>query len=264
MKNSSPVSKAKEIVASSPAPASFLAPASNLKPGISFSFSTANSVSLSPAGSNTSSELGSSWQQSSSSNFVNNQLGKGSIPSTQPVGAFGGSQNSKKDGNLSFNKSSVFTSDGSTLVKPGERNEPGFGSHPLQSSYTTDKKVPSSVGLSSKSSPSISPIKPSSAGPSSTGFRTGNLEAFPTSRGSPLPQESIDKPHDRTHAVVDHSKNFKLGAMFDTEQDLSKKFYSVRSTKTFDYNVFLLPMPQFGLFFMIQHVINFPEYCLRK
>uniref|UniRef100_A0A0E0I5U5 Nuclear pore complex protein NUP214 n=1 Tax=Oryza nivara TaxID=4536 RepID=A0A0E0I5U5_ORYNI len=235
MKNSSPVSKAKEIVASSPAPASFLAPASNLKPGISFSFSTANSVSLSPAGSNTSSELGSSWQQSSSSNFVNNQLGKGSIPSTQPVGAFGGSQNSKKDGNLSFNKSSVFTSDGSTLVKPGERNEPGFGSHPLQSSYTTDKKVPSSVGLSSKSSPSISPIKPSSAGPSSTGFRTGNLEAFPTSRGSPLPQESIDKPHDRTHAVVDHSKNFKLGAMFDTEQDLSKKFYSINDmTKELD------------------------------
>ncbi|KAF0907579.1 hypothetical protein E2562_018386 [Oryza meyeriana var. granulata] len=222
-KNSSTVSKAKEIVASPPAPASFLAPAGNMKPGISFSFPTVNSVGTSPAGSNTSSELASTWQQSSSSSFVNNQLGKGSIPSTQPVGAPGGSQNSKKDGgSLSF-KSSVFTSDGSALVKSGERNEAAFGSHPLQSSYTTDKKVPSSVGLSSEPSISISPIKPSSAGPPSTGFRTGNLEAFPTSRGTHLPQESIDK----THAAVDYSKSFKLGTMFDTEQDLSKKFYSI-------------------------------------
>ncbi|XP_040382440.1 nuclear pore complex protein NUP214 [Oryza brachyantha] len=225
VKNISPVSKTKEIVASPLAPAS-LAPASNMKPGISFSFPTVNTVGMNTAGSNTSSEFVSSCQQSSSSTFINNQLGKGNVGSTQPVGALGGSQNSKKDGGLNF-KSLKFSSDGSTLVKSGERSESGFGSHPLQSSYTTDKKIPSSVGLSSEPLPSISPIKPSSAGPSSTGFRTGNIEAFPTSRGSPLPQESIDKSHNRTHAAVDYSKNFKSGTMLDTEQDLSKKFYSI-------------------------------------
>ncbi|KAG8079281.1 hypothetical protein GUJ93_ZPchr0007g5843 [Zizania palustris] len=235
--SSSSVSKTKEIVASPRPPASFLAPASNIKPGISFSFSTVNSTSTSPTGSNTSSgRLASSWQQSSSSSSVNNQLGKGNIGSTQPVGTFGGSQNLKKDGgSLSF-KPSVFTSDGSVPVKSGERNEAGFGSQPLQTSYSTDKKVPGySVGLSSEP-PSISPTKPSSSGSSSTGFWTGNLEAFPTSRGSPLPQQSIDKSHNnRTNAAVDYSRNFKLGTMFDTEQDISKKFYSINDmTKELD------------------------------
>uniref|UniRef100_A0A0D9X321 Nuclear pore complex protein NUP214 n=1 Tax=Leersia perrieri TaxID=77586 RepID=A0A0D9X321_9ORYZ len=235
VKNSSPVSKTKDIVTSPPAPSSFLAPAGNTKPGIPFSFPTANSVGTSPSGSNTSSQLAFSWQQSGSSSSINNQLGKGSIGSTQPVGAFGASQNSKKDsGSLSF-KPSVFSSDGSTFAKSGERNDAGFASHLPQSSYNTDNKVPSSVGSSSETSSSVSPIKPFSAGPPSAGFRTGTLEAFPSSRGSPLPQESIDKSNNRIHAAVDHSKNFKFGMMFDTEQDLSKKFYSINDmTKELD------------------------------
>lgn len=215
------------------APASSLAPTGNMKPGISFSFSTVSNISVNSTGSKGSSELVSSWQPNSSSSFVNSQIGKGVLGSAQPVGALGGSQNSKKDGGSLSLKSSVFTSGGSVPVKTGGKNEASFGSNLPQTSYTTERKVlGSSTGLSSAPSPSISPAKLLPVESSSTGFRTGNLEALPTSCGSHVQQQTIGKSHNnRTHTSVDYTRNFKLGTLFDTEQDLSKKFYSVRSTE---------------------------------
>ncbi|KAM0909288.1 hypothetical protein ACQ4PT_014907 [Festuca glaucescens] len=209
------------------APPSSSAPTSNMKPGMPFSFSTANNVGLKSTGSKGSSELISSWQPNNSSSFANSQLGKGGLDSAKPLGAFGGSQNTTKGGGSLTFKSSLFSSDGSVPVKTAERNDgTGFGSYSAQTSYTTERKVlGSSAGLSPVPSLPISPNKP--AGSSSAGFRAGNLEVLPTSRGSPLPQQTIGKSHNnRTHTSAD-SRNVKLGTMFDTEQDLSKKFYSI-------------------------------------
>lgn len=228
----------KQVNEASPlAPASSLAPTGNMKPGISFSFSTVSNISVNSTGSKGSSELVSSWQPNSSSSFVNSQIGKGVLGSAQPVGALGGSQNSKKDGGSLSLKSSVFTSGGSVPVKTGGKNEASFGSNLPQTSYTTERKVlGSSTGLSSAPSPSISPAKLLPVESSSTGFRTGNLEALPTSCGSHVQQQTIGKSHNnRTHTSVDYTRNFKLGTLFDTEQDLSKKFYSINDmTKELD------------------------------
>ncbi|CAM0907578.1 unnamed protein product [Alopecurus aequalis] len=218
----------KQVNVASPfAPPSSSAPTSNMKPGMPFNFSTPNNVGLSSTGSKGSSELISSWQPNNSSSSVNSQLGKGSLDSAKSLGAFGGSQNTTKGGGSLTFKSSVFSSDGSVPVKTAERNDAtGFGSYPAQTSYTTERKVlGSSAGLNSVSSLPIFPNKP--AGSSSAGFGGGNIEVLPTSRGSPLPQQTIGKSHNnRTHMSAD-SRNFKLGTMFDTEQDLSKKFYSI-------------------------------------
>ena len=223
-----------------------------MKPGMPFSFSTANNVGLNSTGSKGSSELISSWQPNNSSSFVNSQLGKGGLDSAKPLGAFGGPQNTTKGGGSLTFKSSVFSSDGSVPVKTAERNEAtGFGSYSAQTSYTTERKVGSSAGLSSAPSLPISPNKP--VGSSSAGFGVGNLEVLPTSRGSPLREQIIGKSHNnRTHTSVD-SRNFKLGTMFDTEQDLSKKFYNVRSTKLFLYDVqyYALLLPDFNVFFSL-------------
>ncbi|VAH26266.1 unnamed protein product [Triticum turgidum subsp. durum] len=218
----------KQVNTASPfAPPSSSAPTGNMKPGMPFSFSTGNNVGLNSTGSKGSSEPVSSWQPNTSGSFVSSQLGKGGFDSAKPLGAFGGSQNATKSGgSLSF-KSSVFSSDGSVPVKTAERDgASSFGSYPAQTSYTTERKVlGSSAGLSSVPSLSISPNKP--VGASSAGFGAGNLEVPPVSRGSPLPQQTIGKsPNNRNHTSAD-SKNFKLGTMFDTQQDLSKKIYSI-------------------------------------
>jgi nuclear pore complex protein Nup214 len=219
----------KQVNMDSPfAPPLSSAPTSNTKPGMPFSFSTANNVGLNSTGSKGSSELISSWQPNNSSSFANSQLGKDGLDSAKPLGAFGGSQNTTKGGGSLTFKSSLFSSDGSGPVKTAERNDgTGFGSCSAQTSYTTEKKVlGSSAGLSPAPSLPISPNK--LAGSSSAGFRAGNLEVLPTSRGSLLPQQTIGKSHsNRTHTSAD-PRNVKLGTMFDTEQDLSKKFYSVR------------------------------------
>ncbi|XP_037475722.1 nuclear pore complex protein NUP214-like [Triticum dicoccoides] len=218
----------KQVNTASPfAPPSSSAPTGNMKPGMPFSFSTGNNVGLNSTGSKGSSEPVSSWQPNTSGSFVSSQLGKGGFDSAKPLGAFGGSQNATKSGgSLSF-KSSVFSSDGSVPVKTAERDgASSFGSYPAQTSYTTERKVlGSSAGLSSVPSLSISPNKP--VGASSAGFGPGNLEVPPVSRGSPLPQQTIGKsPNNRNHTSAD-SNNFKLGTMFDTQQDLSKKIYSI-------------------------------------
>ncbi|VAH42037.1 unnamed protein product [Triticum turgidum subsp. durum] len=218
----------KQVNTASPfAPPSSSAPTGNMKPGMPFSFSTGNNVGLNSTGSKGSSEQVSSWQPNNSGSFVSSQLGKGGFDSAKPLGAFGGSQNATKSGgSLSF-KSSVFSSDGSVPVKTAERDgASSFGSYPAQTSYTTERKVlGSSTGLSSVPSLSISANKP--VGAASAGFGAGNLEVPPVSRGSPLPQQTIGKsPNNRNHTSAD-SKNYKLGTMFDTQQDLSKKMYSI-------------------------------------
>jgi nuclear pore complex protein Nup214 len=254
VKNSSSVSKKQEIIGSSlftssdkkpsntkqvnSTPPITVAPSLALtestKPAVPFSFSSVNNVGTGSKGSKESSALASSSQPSSSSGgFGSSQLGKGGLHSAQSVGALGGSQNSTKDsGGFSF-KSSLFTSSGSDPVKIGERNEVGLGSHSLHTNYTTDRKVfGSSVGLSSESSPSpsISPAKPSPFGSSSSGFLTGTSETLQSLRGSPLSQQPVGKSHNsRPSTALDNSRNSKMDAMFDSEQDLSKKFYSVRS-----------------------------------
>ncbi|KAL6657342.1 hypothetical protein ACP70R_005122 [Stipagrostis hirtigluma subsp. patula] len=220
------------------APAPSLTLTGNTKPGVSFSFSTASNVGTDPTGGKASSALAPSLQpsSSSSSNVLNSPLGKGGLDSVQSVGTLGGSHNFNKDaGGLNF-KSSLFSPSGSAPVKVGERNETGIGSHSLQMSHTTDRKASGpSVGLNSELSPSIAPGKPSPVGFSSTGFRTGNSEALEL-RGSPLPQQTISKSHsNRAHTAVDSSRNSKMGTMFDSEQDLSKKFYSINEmTKELD------------------------------
>ena len=130
-------------------------------------------------------------------------------------------------------------SSGSVPAKTGERNEVGFGVPSLQTSYTADRKVfGAPVALSSVPSPSISPAKPSPIGSSSSGFRTGNSEAPQSLRGSPLSQQSMGKSHNsRTQAPADYSRNSKMGTRFDSEQDLSKKFYSVRQLNMFNYYI---------------------------
>jgi nuclear pore complex protein Nup214 len=197
----------------------------NTKSATSFSFSTVNSV-----GKESSASVSSS-QSSSISGFGNSQLGKGGLHSAQSVGALGGSQNSTKDGGgISF-KSSLFTSSGSDPAKIGERNEAGFGGHSQHTSYTTDRKVfGSSVGLSSEQTLSVAQAKASPVGSSSSGLMTGSSGTLQSLRGSPLSQQPAGKSYNsRTSTALDNSRNSKMGTMFDSEQDLSKKFYSVRS-----------------------------------
>lgn len=232
----------KQVNAASPVAPSSSAPTGNMKPGMPFSFSTGNNVGLNSTGIKGSSELSPSWQPNNSGSFVSSQLGKGGFDSAKPLGPFGGSQNATKSGgSLSF-KSSVFSSDGSVPIKTAERNvASSFGSYSAQTSHTTERKVlGSSASLSSAPSLNISPNKP--IGSSSAGFGAGNLEVPPTSRGSPLPQQIVGKSYNnRSHTSAD-SKNFKLGTMFDTEQDLSKKFYSVRLRRCFSM-LFTIIMP---------------------
>lgn len=215
-----------------------LALTGNTKPTISSSFSTVNNEGMNPTGGNAPNGLAPSLQ-SSSRNFGSSQTGKEGVDSAQSVGIFGGSQNSNKDGDVYGFKSSLFTSSGSVPAKIGERNEVGFGVPSPQTSYTADRKdFGAPVALSSVPSPSISPAKPSSIGSSSSGFRTGNSEAPQSLRGSPPSQQSMGKSHNsRTQAPADYSRNSKMGTRFDSEQDLSKKFYSVRQLNIFDYYI---------------------------
>ncbi|KAL6896847.1 hypothetical protein ACP4OV_007419 [Aristida adscensionis] len=217
------------------APSASLTLTGNTKPAVSFSFSTVSSVGMDPTGTKVSSASTPSLQPSSSI-VVNSPLGKGGLDSVQSVGTFGGSQNTNKDGGgLSF-KSSLLTPGGSVPVRIGEKSETGSGSHLLRMSNTTDRKVfGPSVGLSSGLSPSISPAKPSTVGSSSSGFRTGNSEALEL-HGSHLTQQTTGRSqNNRTHTAVDYSRNSKMGTIFDSEQDLSKKFYSINEmTKELD------------------------------
>lgn len=153
------------------------------------------------------------------------------------MGALGWSQNSTKDGGGINFKSPLFTSGGADPVKIGERNEAGLGSHTLHTNYTTDRKLfGPSVGLSSESSPSTASAKVSPFGSSSSGFLTGTSQTLQSSRGSPLSQQPVSKPHNsRTPTALENSRNSKMATIFDSEQDLSKKFYSVRSIDMFDY-----------------------------
>ncbi|KAK3128068.1 hypothetical protein QOZ80_7AG0582120 [Eleusine coracana subsp. coracana] len=214
-----------------------LALTGSTKPAVSSSFSTVNSVDTGPKGSKESSALASSSQPSIGSGFGSNQLGKGGLHLAQSVGALGGSQNSTKDGGgISF-KSSLFTSAGSDPVKIGERNEAGLGSHSLHTSYATDRKVSGpSAGLSSEPSPSIALAKPSPFGSSSSGFLARTSETLQPLHGSPLSQQPLSKSHNsRTATALENSRNSKMGTMFDSEQDLSKKFYNINEmTKELD------------------------------
>ncbi|TVU37188.1 hypothetical protein EJB05_10491 [Eragrostis curvula] len=246
VKNSSSVSKNQETVSTSLFTSSDKKPLSTkqvnvtppftggTKPGISFSFSTVNSVGTATTGSKESNAFASFSQPNSSSSFGNSQLGKGGLHSAQSVGSLGGSQNSTKDGGgISF-KSSLFTSSGSDSAI-GERNEAGLGSHSQRTSYTTDRKIfGSSGGLSSEPSVSIAPAMPSQV--SSSGFLTGTSETIQSSRGSPLSQQPVGKSHNsRTPTALDYSRNSKMDTRFDSEQDLSKKFYSINEmTKELD------------------------------
>lgn len=234
--NKKPLDTKQVNVTGPPAALRSLALTGNTKPTIFSSFSTEG---MNPTGGNAPNELASSLQPSSRS-FGNNQTGKEGLDSVQSVGIFGGSQNSNKDGDVYGFKSSLFTSSGSVPAKIGERNEVGFGVPSLQTSYTADRKVfGASVALSSVPSSSISPAKPSPIG-SSSGFRTANSEAPQSLRGSPPSQQSMGKSHNsRTQAPAEYSRNSKKGTGFDSEQDLSKKFYSVRQLNMFNYYIFL-------------------------
>uniref|UniRef100_A0A804QK28 Nuclear pore complex protein NUP214 n=1 Tax=Zea mays TaxID=4577 RepID=A0A804QK28_MAIZE len=231
--NKKPLDTKQVNVTGPPAALRSLALTGNTKPTIFSSFSTEG---MNPTGGNAPNELASSLQPSSRS-FGNNQTGKEGLDSVQSVGIFGGSQNSNKDGNVYGFKSSLFTSSGSVPAKIGERNEVGFGVPSLQTSYTADRKVfGAPVALSSVPSSSISPAKPSPIGYSSSGFRTANSEAPQSLRGSPPSQQSMGKSHNsRTQAPAEYSRNSKKGTGFDSEQDLSKKFYSINEmTKELD------------------------------
>ncbi|KAK8461112.1 hypothetical protein SEVIR_2G449500v4 [Setaria viridis] len=213
-----------------------LALTGNTKPAETFSFSTVNNEGTNPTGSKAPSGLAPSLQQSSNS-FGNNQSGKGGLDSIQSVGTFGGSQNSNKDGAGFGFKSSLFASSGSVPAKIGERSEAGFGNPSPQTSYTADRKVfGPPVALSSGPLPSISPAKPSLIGSSSSGYRTGNSEAPQSLHGSPPSQQTIGKSHNsRTQAPVDYSRNSNMGTIFDSQEDLSKKLYSINEmTKELD------------------------------
>lgn len=228
--NKKPLDTKQVNVTARPTTLPSLALTGNTKPAISFSFSTVNNEGMNPTGSKAPDGSAPSLQSSSSS-FGNSQTGKGGgLDSTQSMGIFGGSQNSNKDGDVHGFKSSLFTSSGSVSAKIGERNEIGFGVPSPQTTYTADKKVFSGpVGLGSEPSPSISPAKPFPIGSSSSGFWTGNSEAPQLLRGSPPSQQSMGKSHNsRTQTPIDYSRNSKMGTRFDSEQDLSKKFYSVR------------------------------------
>jgi len=216
-----------------------LALTGNTKPAMSFSFSTFNNEGTNPTESKAPSGLAPSLRPGSSS-FGNSQSGKGGLDSTQSVGTFGGSQNSNKDGGGYSFKSSLFASSGSVPAKIGERNEAGFGNPWPQTSYTADGKVfGPPVALSPGTLPSISPAKPSLIGSSSSGYRAGNSEAPQSLHGSPLSQQTMGKSHNsRTQAPVDYSRNFKMSAIFDSQEDMSKKFYSVRSLNTFNYYIY--------------------------
>jgi nuclear pore complex protein Nup214 len=207
-----------------------LALTGNTKPAMSFSFSTVNNEGTNPTGSKAPSGLAPSLQPGSSS-FGNSQSGKRGLDSTQSVGTFGGSQNSNKDGGGYSLKSSLFASSGSVPAKIGESNEAGFGNPSPQTSYTVDGKVfGPPVALSPGPLPSISPAKPSLIGSSSSGYRAGNSEAPQSLHGSPLSQQTMGKSHNsRTQAPVEYSRNSKMSAIFDSQEDVSKKFYSVRS-----------------------------------
>lgn len=215
-----------------------LALTGNTKPAVSFSFSTVNNEGTNLTGSKAPSGLAPSLQPSSSS-FGNSQTGKGGLDSTQSVGTFGGSQNSNKDGGGYNFKSSLFASSGSVPVKTGERNETGFGNPSPQTSYTADRKAfGPQVALSSGPLPSMSPARPSLIGSSSSGYRTGNSEAPQSLHGPPPSQQTMGKSHSRMQAPSDYSRNSTIGTVFDSEQDLSKKFYSVRPLNIFSYYLY--------------------------
>lgn len=206
----------------------------NTKPA--FSFSTISNEGTNLTGSKVPSET----ITGSNSSFGNRQTGKGGLDSTQSVGTFGGSQNSNKDGGGFNFKSSLFASSGSVPVKTGERNETGFGNPSPQTSYTVDSRAfGSQVALSSGSLPSIPPAKPSLIGSSSSGYQTGNSEAPQSLHGSLPLQQTIGKSHNsRMQAPSDYSRNSTIGTVFDSEQDLSKKFYSVRPPNMFNYYIY--------------------------
>ncbi|CAN6219986.1 unnamed protein product [Urochloa humidicola] len=223
-------------VAAPLATASSFALTGNTKPATSFSFSTVNSEGTNPTGSKAPSGLAPSLQPSSSI-FENIQSIKGGLGATQPVGTFGESQNSNKDGSGFSFKPSFFTSSGSVPAKTGERNEVGFRNPSPQTSYTSDTKVSGRpVALSSGPLPSISPAKPSLIGSLSSGYRTGSSEAPQSLHGSPPSQQTMGKSHNsRMQAPVDYSRNSKMGTVFDSQEDLSKKFYSINEmTKELD------------------------------
>jgi nuclear pore complex protein Nup214 len=236
--NKKPIVDTKQLnVTAPPAALPSLELTGNTKPTISSSFSTVNNEGMNPTGGNAPNGLAPSLQPSSRS-FGNSQTGKEGLDSAQSVGIFGGSQNSNKDGDVYGFKSSGFTSSGSVPAKIGERNEVGFGVPSPQTSYTIDRKVfGAPVALSSVPSPSISPAKSAPVG-SSIGFRTGNSEAPQSLRGSPPSQQSMGKSYNsRTQTPADYSRNSKMGTRFDSEQDLSKKFYSVRQLNMFNYYI---------------------------
>lgn len=216
-----------------------LALTGNTKPAMSFSFSTVNNEGTNPTGSKAPSGLAPSLQPSSNS-FGNSQSGKGGLDFSQSVGVFGGSQNSNKDGGGFGFKSSSFASSGSVPSKIGERSAAGFGNPLPQTSYAADRKVfGPPVALSSGSLPSISPAKPSLIGSSSSGYQTGNSEAPQSLHQSPMSQQTMGKSHNsRTQAPVDYSRNSNMGTIFDSQEDLSKKFYSVRSLNMCNYFVY--------------------------
>ncbi|XP_066391516.1 nuclear pore complex protein NUP214-like [Miscanthus floridulus] len=234
--NKKPIDTRQLNVTAPPAALPSLELTGNTKPTISSSFSTVNNEGMNPTGGNAPNGLAPSLQPGSRS-FGNSQTAKEGLDSAQSVGIFGGSQNSNKDGDVYGFKSSVFTSSGSVPAKIRERNEVGFGVPSPQTSYTADRKVfGAPVALSSVPSPSISPAKPAPIGSSSSGFRTGNSEAPQSLRGSSPSQQSMGKSHNsRTQAPADYSRNSKMGTRFDSEQDLSKKFYSINEmTKELD------------------------------
>jgi len=236
--NKKPIDTRQLNVTAPPAALPSLELTGNTRPTISSSFSTVNNEGMNPTGGNAPNGLAPSLQPGSRS-FGNSQTGKEGLDSAQSVGIFGGSQNSNKDGDVYGFKSSVFTSSGSVPAKIRERNEVGFGVPSPQTSYTADRKVfGAPVALSSVPSPSISPAKPAPIGSSSSGFRTGNSEAPQSLRGSSPSQQSMGKSHNsRTQAPADYSRNSKMGTRFDSEQDLSKKFYSVRQLNMFNYYI---------------------------
>jgi nuclear pore complex protein Nup214 len=242
-----------------------LALTGNTKPAMSFSFSTVNNEGKNPTGSKAPSGLAPFFRPGSSS-FGNSQSGKGGLDSTQSVGTFGGSQNSNKDGGGYSFKSSFIASSGSVPAKIGERNEACFGNPSPQTSYTADGKVfGPPVALSPGPLPSISPAKPSLIGSSSSGYRAGNSEAPHLLHGSPLSQQTMGKSHNsRTQAPVDYARNSKMSAIFDSQEDVSKKFYSVRSLNAFNYYLFFSFTCTYEILSSVQgkfQVMNAPIFC---
>jgi hypothetical protein len=129
------------------------------------------------------------------------------LDSAKPPGAFGGAQNTTKVAAplLVNHHYSALMDQFQLRLQKGMRL---LGTNQL---YYCDKSCWFTAGLSSAPSLSISSNKP--VGFSSAGFGAGNLIVLLTYRGSPLPQQTIGK-----------TRNFKLGTMFDTKQNLPKSY----------------------------------------